>query len=123
MLLPGLLNKRVIELAGPAAEGLISADIYFPDLDNALNKTFVEAFTKTNKTVPEKVEVLGFETPWIIAKAMDKAGTATDLNKIAAAIRGNAWETPRGKVIFDETGQASAEILVVTVRNGKIVRH
>jgi branched-chain amino acid transport system substrate-binding protein len=123
MLLPGLLNKRVMELAGPAAEGVVSADIYFADHDNAFNKRFVDAFRKGYKNTPEKVEVLGFETPWILAQAMNKAGTATDLNKIAATIRANAWETPRGKVTFDPTGQASAEILIVTVRNGKIVRY
>lgn len=123
MLLPGLLNKRVMELAGPAAEGVVSADIYFPDLDNPLNKRVVDAFRKAYKNTPEKVEILGFETPWIIAQAMNKAGTATDLNKIAAAMRGTTWETPRGKVTFDATGQASAEILIVTVRNGKIVRY
>ncbi|MGE4012537.1 MAG: ABC transporter substrate-binding protein [Alphaproteobacteria bacterium] len=123
MLLPGLLNKRVMELAGAAAEGVMSADIYFPDLDNALNKRFVEAFRKAYTNTPEKVEVLGFETPWILAKAIDKAGTATDLGKIAATIRGNTWDSPRGKISFDATGQASAEILIVTVRNGKIVRN
>lgn len=123
MLLPGLLNKRVMELAGAAANGVVSADIYFPDLDNSLNKRFVDAFRKSYKNTPEKVEVLGFETPWVIAQAMNKAGTATDLNKIAAVIRGTTWDTPRGKVSFDPSGQASAEVLIVTVRNGKIVRY
>ncbi len=121
-LMPGILNTRGVQIAGAAAEGAFSADIYVPSLDNALNKRFVEAFKAKLGHDPEKIEVLGFEAVWIAAKAMDKAGTADDTAKIADAIRTGKWETPRGVVTFDKSGQAlSGGLVHLTVKDGKIV--
>ena len=107
--------------AGASAEGVFSADIYVPALDNALNKRFVEAFQAKHGRVPEKIEVLGFETVWVAAKAMDKAGSDTDTAAIAEAIRSTEWETPRGVVAFDAEGQASSgDLIRLEVKDGKI---
>ena len=59
----------------------------------------------------------------ILAGAIAKAGTATDVNKIAAAIRDNVWTTPRGDVRFNKAGQSVSENFIVAVRNGQIVRN
>lgn len=121
-LMPGILNSQGVEIAGAAAEGAFSAEIYLPSLDNEFNKRFVAEFQAKYGRVPEKIEVLGFETVWIAAKAMDKAGTDTDTAKIAETIRSGQWETPRGNVSFDEKGQASSgELIRITVKDGKIV--
>lgn len=121
-LVPGILNSQGVEIAGAAAENVFSADIYVPALDNAFNKRFVAAFEKKFGRKPEKIEVLGFETVWIAAKSMDKAGTADDTAKIANAIRTGTWETPRGEVTFDKTGQASSgDLIRLAVKSGAIV--
>jgi branched-chain amino acid transport system substrate-binding protein len=121
-LMPGILNSVGVKIAGAAAEGAFSADIYVPSLDNTLNKHFVGAFAAKYGHNPEKIEVLGFEAVWIAAKAMDKAGSADDTDKIADAIRAGSWETPRGIVTFDKSGQAlSGDLIHLTVKDGKIV--
>lgn len=121
-LMPGILNSQGVEIAGDAAEGAFSADIYVPTMDNDFNKTFVEAFRKKHGEDPEKIETLGFETVWIAAKAMDQAGTDEDTDKIADAIRNGKWETPRGVVVFDENGQASSgDLIPLVVKSGEIV--
>ncbi|CAH1654405.1 MULTISPECIES: ABC transporter substrate-binding protein [unclassified Chelatococcus] len=121
-LMPGILNSEGVKIAGAAAEQAFSADIYVPAIDNAFNKRFVEAFQKKFGRKPEKIEVLGFETVWIAAKAMDKAGTADDTAKIAKTIHEGKWETPRGEVTFDKNGQASSgELLRLSVKSGEIV--
>lgn len=118
---PGLLNNDTPKIAGKAAEGVFSEDIYTPSLDNALNKAFVAAYEKRFGETPGKIEVLGFESVWITAKAIKAAGTATDTAKVANVIRGTAWDTPRGTVKFDASGQASSDKVVrVEVRDGKV---
>ena len=120
--MPGILNSQGVEIAGDAAEGAFSADIYVPMMDNDFNKAFVEAFRKEHGENPEKIETLGFETVWIAAKAMDQAGTDQDTDKIADAIRNGKWETPRGVVVFDENGQASSgDLIPLVVKSGEIV--
>ena len=120
--MPGILNSRGVQIAGKGAEGAFSADIYVPTLQNALNKRFVEAYQAKFKETPEKIEALGFESVWLAAQAMQKAGTADDTAKIAQTLHDTLWETPRGKVKFDASGQASAGGLIqLTVKDGKII--
>jgi len=120
--MPGILNSRGVQIAGKGAEGAFSADIYVPTLQNALNKRFVEAYQAKFKETPEKIEVLGFESVWLAAHAMQKAGSADDTAKIAQTLHANTWESPRGTVKFDAAGQASAGgLLQLVVKDGKIV--
>ena len=120
--MPGILNSRGVQIAGKGAEGAFSADIYVPSLQTPLNKRFVEAYQARFKETPEKIEVLGFESVWLAALAMQKAGSADDTAKIAQALHANSWESPRGKVTFDASGQALAGgLLQLVVKDGKIV--
>jgi len=119
--MPGILNSKGVSIAGKAAEGAFSADIYVPSLDNAANKAFVAAFEKAYGHKPEKIEELGFESIWILAKAADKAGTADDMGKVAETIRSNSWQTPRGDVTFDADGQASSgNVYQLVVKDGEL---
>lgn len=118
---PGSLNANVIKLAGASADGTMSSDIYLPSIDAPLNKRFVEAYESKFGMKPEKTEELTFEGVWLLAKAIDKAGS-DDIDKVAEALRSNVWETPRGEVRFDETGQAISESFVVEIKDGAIGR-
>lgn len=120
---PGLLSSEGVRLAGKAAEGVFSADIYTADLDNEINRKFVSAYTAKYGKRPEKLEALGFESVWIIANAADRAATADDPVKIAAAIRSGSWSTPRGTVKFDPQGQGTTEgLMKLEVRDGMVVQ-
>jgi branched-chain amino acid transport system substrate-binding protein len=121
-LMPGILNSKGVEVAGAGAEGALSADIYVPSMPGDLNRTFVEAFQARFRHAPEKIEVLGFESIWLVAQAMTKAATADDAGKISDVLRANTWTTPRGDVKFDAGGQASSGSLVrLVVKDGVIV--
>ncbi len=118
----GLLNARAVDLAAGGAEGVTSSDIYLPNVENDLNKAFVTAYTAQLGYAPEKLEALWFESVTILAEAMNKAGTSDDLDKIAAAIRDTTWNSVRGEVKFDATGQALSSAFIVKVVDGVIVR-
>lgn len=120
--MPGILNSKGVELAGPGAEDAFSADIYVASMPGNLNKKFVDSFRTRFGHAPEKIEVLGFESIWLVAQAMTKAGTADDAGKIGSTLRSNTWNTPRGDVKFDATGQASSGGLIrLVVKDGLLV--
>jgi branched-chain amino acid transport system substrate-binding protein len=120
-LMPGLLNNDVPKVAGNAAEGVFSEDVYAPTLDNPLNKEFVAAYQQKYGAVPGKIEALGFESVWVVGNAIKAAGTDTDIDKISQTLRARKWRTPRGELRFDASGQAlSDDIYRVEVKDGKL---
>lgn len=121
-LMPGMLNNDFPKVAGKAGEGVFSEDIYAPTIDNDVNKRFVKAYEEKYKATPGKIEALAFESVWFPALAIKKAGTATDMKKIAQTLKANTWLGPRGNVVFDATGQASSSNLYhIEVKNGQAI--
>lgn len=122
LLAPGNINSKMVELAGAGAEGIISADLYQNTIDNDVNKKFVEAFEKEYNRKPEKMEMLGFESIWFVAKAMEEAGSSNDYKAIAKALESNDWQSPRGDLEFED-GQALGEVFPLTVKDGSVVQY
>jgi len=121
-LAPGNLNMDVIRLAGPAIEGVMCADYYVNILDTPANKKFVKDHEDMFKRPPEKMEMLGYESITVLSKALDMAGTETDVKKISDTLRKNKWQSPRGEIVFDQKGQAKGvtKDVVIYVKDGKI---
>lgn len=122
LLAPGNINTKVVELAGKGSEGVISADLYQNTIDNEMNKKFVAAFEKEYNRKPEKMETLGFEAIWFVAKAMDEAGSANDYDAISKVLEEKEWDSPRGRLNF-ENGQAQGKVLPLVIKDGKIERY
>lgn len=121
----GTVSPSVIETAGPAANGLVSADIYFPHAEpfasNPENRRFVAKVREMHKTDPDKFGALGAASLEVWAKAVAKAGTF-ERKAVAGAIRGREIPgTIFGTVRFDERGQMSQSYEVFTVTDGRIV--
>lgn len=87
----GTVSPSVIETAGPAANGFVSADIYFPEAEpfasNPDSKRFVAQMQKQFKATPDKFMALGAASLQVWAKAAAKANSL-DRKAVAEAIRG-----------------------------------
>ncbi len=121
----GTVGPSVIETTGKAANGLHSADIYFPETEpfasNPENKRFVAQMQKQFKTEPDKFMALGAASLEVWAKAVAKAGVL-DRKAVAGAIRGQEIPgTIFGTVRFEPNGQMQHRHFVFTVKDGKIV--
>src|SRR5215469_9784072 len=87
---------------GDAVVGVINAHNYSANHNSALNKTFVEAFKKANGGLrPNFMSVGGYDGMALIYEALKKTNGATDGDKLLAAMKGLAWESPRGKISID----------------------
>lgn len=121
----GTVSPSVIEAAGAAANGLMSADIYFPQAEpyagNPVNQRFVAEMQKQFKSLPDKFGALGAASLQIWAKAATSV-KSLDRKAVAGAIRGQQIQgTIFGDVRFDEHGQMGHHYNVFTVKGGKIV--
>jgi branched-chain amino acid transport system substrate-binding protein len=120
----GTVSPSVIETAGPAANGLVSADIYFPDAEpfasNPENQRFVAQVQRQFKATPDKFMALGAASLEVWAKAAAKANSL-DRSKVAGMIRGQDIPgTIFGTARFAANGQMEQHYSIFTVRDGRI---
>jgi branched-chain amino acid transport system substrate-binding protein len=91
-LLPGM---------GDAVIGAVTAHLYSADHDSAKNKAYVEAFKKANNFRPNFMSVGGYDGMHLIYEALKKTGGKSDGDSLIAAMKGMAWESPRGPISID----------------------
>ena len=120
----GTVAPSVIDVAGEAANGLISADIYFPQvepfLSNPANQRFVAKTQEMFKYAPDKFMALGATSLQVWAMAANELKTL-DREAIAKRIRGGSFKgTVMGDVTFEPNGQLGSKHYLFTVQAGKI---
>src|SRR6476660_2137777 len=91
-LLPGM---------GDAVIGAVTAHLYSADHDSVKNKAYVEAFKKANNFRPNFMSVGGYDGMHLIYEALKKTGGKSDGDSLIAAMKGLAWESPRGPISID----------------------
>jgi branched-chain amino acid transport system substrate-binding protein len=117
----GNMNPKLVELSGPALEGVYCVSLFAPDADNASAKAWMAQYGKMFKNEPSFIGSLGAQAVEVLAGAIDKAGGAREYDKIAAAMKGQPWKTLLGEITFDGKGQALQNIYLIQVKNKKIV--
>jgi branched-chain amino acid transport system substrate-binding protein len=121
----GTIAPSVISVAGDAANGLVGADIYFPDIEpfasNPANLRFVAKTEEMFKYTPDKFMALGATALQVWAMAANELKTL-DREAIAKRIRGGSFKnTIMGDITFAPNGQLGSKHYLFTVQGGKIV--
>jgi branched-chain amino acid transport system substrate-binding protein len=100
---PGdVIDDDLLEGIGDVALGAITAHYYSAAHDSPENKAYVEAFKKANNGMrPNFMSVGGYDGMNLIYEALKKTGGDTDGEKLAAAMKGMAWTSPRGPISVD----------------------
>jgi branched-chain amino acid transport system substrate-binding protein len=99
---PGdLTDDDELSTMGDQMLGMTTAHHYSALHDSPLNKSYVEAFKKTNNFRPNFVSVGGYDAMHAIYEALKKTGGNTDGDALIAAMRGMQWESPRGPISID----------------------
>jgi branched-chain amino acid transport system substrate-binding protein len=82
--------------------GTITAGFYSADHPSAMNKDYVAAFKKANPNMrPNFMSVSGYDGMHLIYEALKKTGGKTDGDSLVSAMKGMAWESPRGPISID----------------------
>ena len=119
------LPPNAIELAGPAADGVVCAAVYLPDQppfsEVPENNEFVKAYQAETNELPDHQAALGYLAVQVWAQAATKAGTL-ERSAVAAEIKGKTFEdTIFGPTTFADNGQNTAKLQLYRVENGKMV--
>jgi branched-chain amino acid transport system substrate-binding protein len=109
---------------GDVVIGTITAHIYSADHDSPANKAFVEAFKKANGGMrPNFMAVGAYDGMHLIYDALKKTGGKADGDSAIAAMKGMAWESPRGPISIDpETRDIIQNVYIrkVEKKNGEL---
>src|SRR5580692_9729799 len=81
--------------------GIITSGSYSAAHDSALNKAYVADFEKASGFRPDFVSVGGYDGMHLIYEALKKTGGNADGDALLAAMKGMAWESPRGPISID----------------------
>ena len=99
---PGdVTDDDVLNKMGDVMLGVVTTHHYSVAHPGAVNKAFVEGFTKASGGVPNFMGVGGYDGMQLIYKSIEATKGSTDGVTIVNAMRGMAWESPRGPVQID----------------------
>ncbi|HMA70415.1 MAG TPA: ABC transporter substrate-binding protein [Xanthobacteraceae bacterium] len=87
---------------GDQVIGTVTAHMYSAAHPTPTNKAYVAAFEKANPGLrPNFMSVGGYDGMHLIYEALKKTGGKTDGDSLIAAMKGVAWESPRGPMSID----------------------
>src|SRR3984885_642648 len=99
---PGdLADDDSLNNAGDQMIGLITAGPYSAAHDSPLNKTYVADFLKTNGERPDFASLGAYDGLHLVYEALKKTNGNSDGDALIAAMKGMAWESPRGPISID----------------------
>ncbi len=118
-----IIGQKVIELAGPAAEGILGHVGLTPDAPQAAVKAFDEKYLAEYKQRTDHNGMKGYSAVYIIKAMTEKIGKF-DSKALAAALHGakiSAKDYPGVllDVSFDQKGDLDRESFIVKVVGGK----
>ena len=106
---PGdIADDDLLPKIGDAMLGTITAHFYSAAHPSAVNQTFVAAFEKATGSRPNFMVVSGYDGMHLIYEALRKTNGAHGSAALMAAMKGMAWESPRGPMSIDP---ASGEVV------------
>jgi branched-chain amino acid transport system substrate-binding protein len=99
---PGdLTDDDGLDAMGDQMLGMVTAGPYSAAHDSAANKAYVAAFEKANNFRPNFVTLGGYDGMHLIYDALKKTAGNSDGDALLAAMKGMAWESPRGPMSID----------------------
>jgi branched-chain amino acid transport system substrate-binding protein len=108
------VDESTLPAEQDAALGLFGGMTWAPNLDNAANKAFVDAYLAAYHAVPASYAMQGYDAAQAIDAALNKTGGATtDKPKLRAAMRLADFASPRGKFRFNTNGYPIQDFYLV----------
>jgi branched-chain amino acid transport system substrate-binding protein len=119
---PGFsFSQDVLGAIGDAAVGAKNSASWSKDLDNAANKTFVEAFQEEYNRLPSVYAAQAYDTANLIVSASKKA-SVKDADAFRAALKEAQFDSVRGKFKFNTNNHPIQDIYVrEVVKEGDVL--
>jgi branched-chain amino acid transport system substrate-binding protein len=86
---------------GDSLLAVVTAGFYSADHHSALNKQYVAAYKQATGHRANYISVGGYDGMHLIYETLKKTGGKTDPDSVLTAMKGMAWESPRGPISID----------------------
>jgi branched-chain amino acid transport system substrate-binding protein len=97
-----ITDEAVLNQAGDPMLGIVTSLQYSAAHPSAVNKDFVRGFMRLSGGVrPDHIAVSAYDGMRLVYDALRKTHGRTDGDALLAAMKGMAWESPRGPVAID----------------------
>ncbi len=97
-----ITDDAVLNQMGDPMLGIVTSLQYSVAHPSPMNKAFVEGFERvSNGTRPDHMGVSAYDGMQLIYNALMKTGGNTNGDALIAAMKGMAWESPRGPISID----------------------
>lgn len=97
-----VVDDDILEAMGAPALGVVSSHHYSAAHPSPENRAYVDAFMKANAGMrPNFHSVGGYDGMRLIYEALAKTGGDVDGEKLVGAMKGLAWQSPRGPMSID----------------------
>ncbi len=115
----GTSSQELVRLGKDAVEGVRFAGFFHKEKSSERAKKFVEAFRLRYQQEPDSYAALAYDSVCLVIEAARHGATRRQiydyLNKLGA------YEGVIGKIAFDKQHDAQSKIMILTIKNGKIV--
>jgi len=99
---PGdVTDDDLLNAMGDSVIGTVTAHMYSAYHPSPLNKDYVAAMRKANNLRPNFMSVGGYDGMHLVYAALAKTQGKTGGDALVAAMKGMAWESPRGPIAID----------------------
>jgi branched-chain amino acid transport system substrate-binding protein len=96
-----LTDDSALKSMGDGAIGIITVSNYDYNHDSPLNHEFVKAYSGEYHRNPDIFSAGGYDGMHLIYEALKKTNGNADGDTLLAAMKGMAWESPRGPISID----------------------
>lgn len=121
---PGdLTDDELLPNMGDAITAAVTAHFYSAAHPSRMNKAFVDAYRKQTGSRANFMAVSGYDGMHLIYEALRKTGGFADGQALVSAMKGMAWESPRGPMSIDRaTGEVVHNVYIRKVEkaNGEL---
>lgn len=104
--------------AADVVEGAYFCNHYSAEDQNPIVQNFIKNYEETYKETPNAFAALGYDAAYILADAIERAGS-TDRQAIIDALAATEYEGVTGKITFDEVGDPIKSLTIIKIVDGK----
>jgi branched-chain amino acid transport system substrate-binding protein len=96
-----MTDDDILNGIGDVALGITTSHHYSAQHPSDLNKKFVADFKKASNLRPNFMGVAGYDGMQLVYKALEKTKGSAGGDELIEAMKGMAWESPRGPISID----------------------
>lgn len=115
----GWESSRLLAIGGAALEGDCFATHYSAESTAPKVQTFVKSYTARYGDAPDALAALGYDSAWVLAEAIKRAGTIEPQALRDALAATKDLEAVTGRITLDAECNPRKTVVMLTIKNGR----